>query len=100
MGDDRPLCGRAGSYPGRGKLAGATAAAKTILASWRPAQSTKTAVSGRELRPWCPLDVGGRRSWPPQLNRQLDLLATWELYEIAALAGTTATPGPAHGLGR
>jgi len=33
MGDDRPLCGRAGSYPGRGKLAGATAAAKTILAS-------------------------------------------------------------------
>jgi hypothetical protein len=35
-----------------------------------------------------------------KLNRQLDLLATWELYEIAALAGTTATPGPAHGLGR
>jgi len=28
MGDDRPLCGRAGSYPGRGKLAGATAAAR------------------------------------------------------------------------
>src|SRR5664280_448381 len=35
-----------------------------------------------------------------KLNRRLDLLATWELYEICALTGTTATPGPAHGLGQ